>query len=42
MLVEPKVRGFICATAHPIGCEESVMRQINTNQSVRGKVNNEK
>lgn len=29
MLVEPKVRGFICATAHPIGCEESVKRQIN-------------
>ncbi len=28
MLVEPKVRGFICATAHPIGCEESVIRQI--------------
>lgn len=29
MLVEPKVRGFMCATAHPIGCEESVKRQIN-------------
>ncbi|WP_066716102.1 enoyl-ACP reductase FabV [Clostridium sp. Marseille-P299] len=29
MLVEPKVRGFICATAHPVGCEESVKRQIN-------------
>lgn len=29
MLVEPKVRGFICATAHPVGCEESVIRQIN-------------
>jgi enoyl-[acyl-carrier protein] reductase/trans-2-enoyl-CoA reductase (NAD+) len=28
MLVEPKVRGFICATAHPVGCEESVIRQI--------------
>lgn len=29
MLVEPKVRGFICASAHPVGCEESVIRQIN-------------
>lgn len=29
MIVEPKVRGFICATAHPLGCEESVLRQIN-------------
>jgi enoyl-[acyl-carrier protein] reductase/trans-2-enoyl-CoA reductase (NAD+) len=29
MIVEPKVRGFICATAHPVGCEESVKRQIN-------------
>lgn len=29
MLVEPKVRGFICTTAHPAGCEESVLRQIS-------------
>ncbi|MDO5577176.1 MAG: trans-2-enoyl-CoA reductase family protein [Fibrobacter sp.] len=29
MIVEPKVRGFICTTAHPAGCEESVLRQIN-------------
>ena len=28
MLVEPKVKGFICTTAHPKGCEESVRRQI--------------
>lgn len=28
MLVEAKVRGFICTTAHPVGCEESVRRQI--------------
>lgn len=28
MIVEPKVKGFICTTAHPAGCEESVRRQI--------------
>ena len=28
MVVEPKVKGFICTTAHPKGCEESVRRQI--------------
>ncbi len=28
MVVEPKVKGFICTTAHPVGCEESVRRQI--------------
>ncbi|MCR5691866.1 MAG: trans-2-enoyl-CoA reductase family protein, partial [Eubacterium sp.] len=29
MVVEAKVKGFICTTAHPVGCEESVRRQIN-------------
>ena len=28
MLVEPKVRGFICTTAHPAGCKSEVLRQI--------------
>lgn len=28
MIVEPKVKGFICTTAHPAGCRESVRRQI--------------
>ncbi len=28
MIVEPKVKGFICTTAHPEGCKESVRRQI--------------
>ena len=28
MIIEPKVKGFICTTAHPVGCEESVRRQI--------------
>ena len=28
MIVEPKVREFICTTAHPIGCRENVRQQI--------------
>ncbi|MGN0687632.1 MAG: enoyl-ACP reductase FabV [Oscillospiraceae bacterium] len=29
MIVKPKVRGFICTTAHPTGCEAVVKRQID-------------
>ena len=29
MVVEPKVRGFICTTAHPAGCEAAVKNQID-------------
>lgn len=29
MIVEPKVRGFICTTAHPDGCAAHVREQIN-------------
>ena len=28
MIVKPKVRGFICTTAHPVGCEAAVKAQI--------------
>ena len=28
MIIEPKVRGFICTTAHPVGCFENVKQQI--------------
>lgn len=28
MIIEPKVKGFICTTAHPDGCRENVKRQI--------------
>lgn len=28
MLVEPKVKGFICTTAHPVGCSRNVEKQI--------------
>lgn len=29
MIIKPKVRGFICTTAHPQGCAEHVQEQIN-------------
>ena len=28
MIIEPKTRGFICLTSHPIGCEQNVLNQI--------------
>ena len=30
MKIEPKTRGFICTTAHPIGCCANIKRQIDT------------
>ncbi len=29
MVVEPKVKGFICTTAHPVGCKKNVDSQID-------------
>ena len=29
MLIIPKVRGFVCTTAHPVGCEAHVQEQIS-------------
>lgn len=29
MIIEPKMRGFICFTSHPKGCEQNVLNQIN-------------
>lgn len=28
MIIEPRTRGFICTTAHPVGCAENVKNQI--------------
>lgn len=28
MVIQPKIRGFICTTAHPIGCFQAVKEQI--------------
>lgn len=29
MIIKPKIRGFVCTTAHPSGCEAHVLEQIN-------------
>ena len=29
MIIKPRVRGFICVTAHPVGCDASVRKQID-------------
>lgn len=29
MIIEPKIRGFICTTAHPAGCAQNVQEQID-------------
>ncbi|MCW9014864.1 MAG: trans-2-enoyl-CoA reductase family protein [Gammaproteobacteria bacterium] len=29
MIIKPRVRGFICASTHPTGCEANVLEQIN-------------
>lgn len=29
MIIEPRTRGFICLTAHPKGCEQNVINQID-------------
>ena len=28
MIIEPRIRGFICTTAHPLGCAENVREQV--------------
>jgi enoyl-[acyl-carrier protein] reductase/trans-2-enoyl-CoA reductase (NAD+) len=37
MVIEPRIKGFICTTAHPVGCGENVRRQIAYVKSVRTK-----
>lgn len=34
MIVQPRIRGFICTTAHPVGCAAHVQQQID---SVKGQ-----
>ena len=29
MIIKPRVRGFMCVTTHPTGCEANVKRQID-------------
>ena len=33
MIIKPRIRGFICTTAHPLGCAENVAQQIRYVQS---------
>ncbi len=41
MIVKPKIRGFICTTAHPVGCAAAVGEQIDFVKS-KGKINGPK
>lgn len=36
MIILPKIRGFICTTAHPVGCAQSVLEQINKVKPANG------
>jgi enoyl-[acyl-carrier protein] reductase/trans-2-enoyl-CoA reductase (NAD+) len=35
VIIKPKVRGFICVTAHPVGCEHNVRDQIAVTQAAK-------
>lgn len=41
MIIEPRMRGFICLTAHPRGCEKNVQNQIAYVKS-KGTINGAK
>ncbi|MCM5704387.1 enoyl-ACP reductase FabV [Larsenimonas salina] len=34
MIIHPKVRGFICTTTHPVGCEKNVQEQIEATRKL--------
>ncbi len=39
MIIKPRIRGFICTTTHPVGCEANVKQQIAYTKA-QGKINN--
>lgn len=39
MIIKPKIRGFICTTTHPLGCEANVREQIAYTQA-QGQIEN--
>jgi enoyl-[acyl-carrier protein] reductase / trans-2-enoyl-CoA reductase (NAD+) len=41
MIIEPRMRGFICLTSHPAGCAQNVSNQINYVKS-KGKIDGPK
>lgn len=43
MIVEPRIRGFICTTAHPAGCAANVAEQtcyVRSQNPISGRINN--
>ena len=41
MIIEPRTRGFICLTSHPVGCEQNIIDQIEYVKS-KGKIDGAK
>lgn len=39
MVISPKIRGFICTNAHPVGCAENVAQQIEFIKSQKDALN---
>ncbi len=39
MIIKPKIRGFICTTTHPVGCDVNVQQQIQYTRA-KGPVEN--
>ena len=39
MIIRPRVRGFLCTTTHPVGCDANVKRQIDYVKG-RGQIEN--
>lgn len=39
MIIKPKIRGFICTTTHPVGCEKNIQAQIEYTKQ-QGKIVN--
>jgi enoyl-[acyl-carrier protein] reductase/trans-2-enoyl-CoA reductase (NAD+) len=42
VVIHPKVRGFICVTAHPVGCEKNVLEQIGITKAKGAAANGPK
>ncbi|CRK85655.1 Trans-2-enoyl-CoA reductase [Candidatus Providencia siddallii] len=42
MIIKPRIRGFICTTSHPTGCEANVCEQINYVKSCKNFKNGPK
>ncbi len=39
MIIKPKIRGFICTTTHPTGCDLNIKQQIEFTQQ-KGAIEN--